>query len=225
MQTETSLTYHKNVLLVPIVTIFVIWFIYWVEIKFGYNFNKYGIFPRSFRGLRGVFLSPLIHSDVSHLFNNSLPLFALTASLFYFYKELAFKILLIGTILTGLLCWSFARDSYHIGASGVIYLLFSFIFFSGIIRKHFRLIAMSLVVIFLYGSMIWFILPREDRISWEGHLSGFLIGLLFSILFRKKGIIKEQYQFSETEFDLLFDENGNFKPLKEEEEAQVEDTN
>jgi membrane associated rhomboid family serine protease len=225
MQTETSLTYHKNVLLVPIVTIFVIWFIYWVEIKFGYNFNKYGIFPRSFRGLRGVFLSPLIHSDVSHLFNNSVPLFALTASLFYFYKELAFKILLIGTILTGLLCWSFARDSYHIGASGVIYLLFSFIFFSGIIRKHFRLIAMSLVVIFLYGSMIWFILPREDRISWEGHLSGFLIGLLFSILFRKKGIIKEQYQFSETEFDLLFDENGNFTPSKEEEEVEVEDTN
>ena len=136
-----SLTYHKNVLLVPIVTICVIWFIYWVEIRFGYNFNKYGIFPRSFRGLRGVFLSPFIHSDISHLFNNSVPLFALMASLFYFYKELAFKIVLIGTILTGLLCWSFARDSYHIGASGVIYLLFSFIFFSGIIRKHFRLIA------------------------------------------------------------------------------------
>ena len=84
---------------------------------------------------------------------------------------------------------------------------------------------MSLVVIFFYGSMIWFILPREDRISCEGHLSGFLIGLLFSILFRKKVIIKEQYQFSETEFDLLFDENGNFTPSKEEEEAQVEDTN
>jgi membrane associated rhomboid family serine protease len=153
------------------------------------------------------------------------PLFALMASLFYFYKELAFKILLIGTILTGLLCWSFARDSYHIGASGVIYLLFSFIFFSGIIRKYFRLIAMSLVVIFLYGSMIWFILPTEDRISWEGHLSGFLIGLLFSILFRKKGIVKEQYQFSETEFDLLFDENGNFTPSREEEEAKLENTN
>ena len=179
MQTDISFTYHKNVLLVPIVTICVIWFIYWVEIRFGYNFNKYGIFPRSFRGLRGVFLSPFIHSDISHLFNNTVPLFALMASLFYFYKELAFKILLIGTILTGLLCWSFARDSYHIGASGVIYLLFSFIFFSGIIRKHFRLIAMSLVVIFLYGSMMWFILPTEDRISWEGHLSGFLIGLLF----------------------------------------------
>jgi membrane associated rhomboid family serine protease len=78
---------------------------------------------------------------------------------------------------------------------------------------------MSLVVIFLYGSMIWFILPTEDRISWEGHLSGFLIGLLFSILLRKKGIVKEQYQFSETEFDLLFDEEGNFSPVNHDEKG------
>ena len=84
---------------------------------------------------------------------------------------------------------------------------------------------MSLVVIFLYGSMMWFILPTEDRISWEGHLSGFLMGLLFSILFRKKGIVKEQYQFSETEFDLLFDENGNFTPSREDDETKLEDTN
>jgi len=84
---------------------------------------------------------------------------------------------------------------------------------------------MSLVVIFLYGSMMWFILPTEDRISWEGHLSGFLMGLLFSILFRKKGIVKEQYQFSETEFDLLFDENGNLTPAREDERPKLEDTN
>ena len=84
---------------------------------------------------------------------------------------------------------------------------------------------MSLVVIFLYGSMIWFILPTEDRISWEGHLSGFLIGLLFAILLRKKGIVKEQYQFSDTEFDSLFDENGNFSPSKVEEETQEKDKN
>ena len=125
--------------------------------------------------------------------------------------------------MSGLFCWIIARDSYHIGASGVIYLLFSFIFFSGIIRKHYRLIALSLVVIFLYGGMIWFILPTEDRISWEGHLSGFLIGVLFAFLYRKKGIIKEQYQFSETEFDLLFDENGNFSPQRVEEEPIKED--
>ena len=218
MQIDSSLTYHKNVLWVPIVAIVAIWLIYWVEITFGYNFNTYGILPREIKGLRGVLFSPFIHSDASHLSNNSIPLFMLLASLFYFYRKIAHKVLFYGILFSGLFCWIIARDSYHIGASGVIYLLFSFIFFSGIIRKHYRLIAMSLVVIFLYGGMIWFIIPTEDRISWEGHLSGFLIGLLFAFLYRKKGIIKEQYQFSETEFDLLFDENGNFSPPKVEEE-------
>jgi membrane associated rhomboid family serine protease len=218
MQKDSSLTYHKNVLWVPIVAIVTIWLIYWVEITFGYNFNTYGILPREIKGLRGVLFSSFIHSDASHLSNNSIPLFVLLASLFYFYRKIAHKVLIYGLLFSGLFCWIIARDSYHIGASGVIYLLFSFIFFSGIIRKHYRLIAMSLVVIFLYGGMIWFIIPTEDRISWEGHLSGFLIGLLFAFLYRKKGIIKEQYQFSETEFDLLFDENGNFSPPKVEEE-------
>ena len=218
MQKDSSLTYHKNVLWVPIVAIVTIWLIYWVEITFGYNFNTYGILPREIKGLRGVLFSPFIHSDASHLSSNSIPLFVLLASLFYFYRKIAHKVLIYGLLFSGLFCWIIARDSYHIGASGVIYLLFSFIFFSGIIRKHYRLIAMSLVVIFLYGGMIWFIIPTEDRISWEGHLSGFLIGLLFAFLYRKKGIVKEQYQFSETEFDLLFDENGNFSPPKVEEE-------
>ena len=223
MQIDSSLTYHKNVLWVPIVAIVAIWLIYWVEITFGYNFNTYGILPREIKGLRGVLFSSFIHSDASHLSNNSIPLFVLLASLFYFYRKIAHKVLIYGLLFSGLFCWIIARDSYHIGASGVIYLLFSFIFFSGIIRKHYRLIAMSLVVIFLYGGMIWFIIPTEDRISWEGHLSGFLIGLLFAFLYRKKGIIKEQYQFSETEFDLLFDENGNFSPPKVEEEPIKED--
>ena len=222
MQIDSSLTYHKNVLWVPIVAIVAIWLIYWVEITFGYNFNTYGILPREIKGLRGVLFSPFIHSDASHLSSNSIPLFVLLASLFYFYRKIAHKVLIYGILFSGLFCWIIARDSYHIGASGVIYLLFSFIFFSGIIRKHYRLIAMSLVVIFLYGGMIWFIIPTEDRISWEGHLSGFLIGLLFAFLYRKKGIIKEQYQFSETEFDLLFDENGNFSPPKVEEEPLEE---
>ena len=218
MQNDDTLSYHRNVLRIPVVAILAIWVIYWVEIRFGYNFNSYGISPREIKGLRGIFFSPFIHSDASHLSSNSVPLFVLLASLFYFYRQIAHKVLIYGTLLSGLICWCIARGSYHIGASGIIYLLFSFIFFSGIIRKHYRLIAMSLVVIFLYGSMIWFILPTEDRISWEGHLAGFIVGLLFSFFYRKKGIIKEQYQFSKSEFDLLFDENGNFSPSKIEEE-------
>ena len=125
MSTKNNLNFRPCVVWIPLITIFILWIIYWIEIRFGYNFNKFGVFPRSFKGLRGIFLSSLIHSNTSHLFNNSVPLFVLLASLLYFYKEVAFKVIMYGILLSGLFTWSIARDSYHIGASGVVYLLFS----------------------------------------------------------------------------------------------------
>ena len=205
-------------LTIPILYILVIWMLYFFEIKFGYNFNKYGVYPREFKGLRGIFFTHFIHSNTSHLFNNSIPLFVLLLSIFMFYKEVALKVLAYGALLTGFLTWIIARESYHIGASGVVYLLFSFVFFSGILKKHFRLVALSLIVIFLYGSMIWYVLPIKDGMSWEGHLSGFVVGLVFAFLYKNKGIKKTEPYFEETAFDLLFDENGNFSPPKVEEE-------
>ena len=182
-----------------------LWFVYWFEVNFGYNFTKYGVYPRTLKGLRGIFFSPFIHSGIKHLFNNSVPLFVLLMALFYFYRMIAFKILLYGAFLTGLLTWIIARPAYHIGASGIVYLLFSFVLFSGIIRRYHRLIAVSLIVIFLYGSMIWYILPIKAGISWEGHLSGFLVGLVFAFVFKKHGPKKEVYQWAEEE-ELELDE-------------------
>ena len=218
MNDENQLKISKSIFLVPVAYVVAIWFIYWVEIYFSFNFNKLGVYPRTLKGFRGVFFTHFIHSNTSHLFNNSIPLFVLLTSLFYFYKDVALKILLFGGFFTGFLTWIIARDSYHIGASGIVYLLFSFIFFSGIIRKHFRLVALSLIIIFLYGSMIWYVFPIKEGMSWEGHLSGFVVGFTFAFIFRKKGIVKEEHQFIETEFDLLFDEHGNFSPPKIEEE-------
>lgn len=206
-----KLTYHKNVILIPFVFVLIIWFVYWLEIKYNWNFNKYGIYPREFSGLKGILFSPFIHSGTSHLFNNSVPLAVLLMSLFFFYRKLALKILFFGGLLSGVLTWIIARDAYHIGASGIVYLLFSFLLFSGIIRKQYRLIALSMMIIFLYGSMIWYILPVKDGMSWEGHLSGFLVGLLFSYIYKSIGIVKEEYQFSKTAFDDFFDEEGNLK--------------
>jgi len=178
-----------------------LWIVYWFEVSFGYNFTKYGVYPRTLKGLKGIVFSPFIHSGLKHLFNNSIPLFILLLSLFYFYRKIAFKILLYGGFLTGLLTWFIARDAYHIGASGIVYLLFSFVLFSGIIRKYNRLIAVSLIVIFLYGSMIWYILPIKDGISWEGHLSGFLVGMLFAFIYRKHGPKKIEYLWENEEFE------------------------
>ncbi|MFL0092455.1 rhomboid family intramembrane serine protease [Tenacibaculum maritimum] len=221
MEKRTQFQYSDLVVRVPLLYVFIIWLVYWVEIRFGFNFNKLGIYPRTIAGFKGVFFTHFIHSDTKHLFNNSIPLLVLVGSLFYFYKKVAFKVLLYGGFLTGFLTWCIARDSYHIGASGIVYLLFSFIFFSGIIKKHYRLIALSLMVIFLYGSMIWYIFPVKEEVSWEGHLSGFFIGFLFAFLYRKKGIVRVPFQFSKTAFDDHFDEAGNYiPPLENQEEFE-----
>jgi membrane associated rhomboid family serine protease len=218
MEDESQLKISKSIFFIPILYVVGIWFVYWVEIYFNTNFNKYGVLPRDLIGLRGVVFTHFIHSDANHLFNNSIPLFVLLLSTFYFYRDVAYKVLIFGGLLSGLLTWGIARDSYHIGASGIVYLLFSFIFFSGIIRKHYRLVALSLIIIFLYGSMIWYVLPIKDGMSWEGHLSGLLMGLFFAVFYRNKGLTKKEHQFSETTFDLLFDENGNYAPPEIEEE-------
>lgn len=220
MEKENELQFSKSIFTIPLFFVFIIWFVYFLEIKFGWNFNKFGVYPRSFNGLKGVLLMPFIHSDTNHLFNNSVPLFVLSSSLFYFYKNVSIRVLLIGLLATGFLTWIIARNSYHIGASGIVYLLFSFIFFSGIIKKYYRLVAMSLITIFLYGSMVWYVLPIKEGMSWEGHLSGFLVGLLLALIYRKKGIVQEKYKFTKTEFDDMFDENGNYIPPKEPEQPK-----
>tara|TARA_B110000503_G_C6940325_1_gene326625 strand:- start:11 stop:685 length:675 start_codon:yes stop_codon:yes gene_type:complete len=222
MEDESQLKISKSIFFIPILYVVGIWFVYWVEIYFNINFNKYGVLPRDLIGLRGVVFTHFIHSDANHLFNNSIPLFVLLLSIFYFYRDIAYKVLFVGGLLSGLLTWVIARDSYHIGASGIVYLLFSFIFFSGIIRKHYRLVALSFMVIFLYGSMIWYVLPIKDGMSWEGHLSGLLIGLFFAVFYRNKGLTKKEHEFSKTGFDLLFDENGNYAPPEVEEEQEEE---
>jgi membrane associated rhomboid family serine protease len=219
MNEKNQFKFTDDVITLPFLFVFIIWFIYWIEIKFGFNFNKFGVLPRTLSGFKGVFFTHFIHSDAQHLFNNSVPLLVLLMSLKYFYRSVSYKVLIYGGLLTGFLTWLIGRESYHIGASGIVYLLFSFVFFSGVIKKHYRLVAMSLVTIFLYGSMIWYVFPIKEGMSWEGHLSGFITGFLFAVLYRNIGIVKEKYEFSKTEFDDMFDDDGNYIPPNLEDET------
>ena len=227
MKNHEHFKFSTGVVAYPIMFVLIIWLVFWFEVRFGYNFSKYGVYPQTLKGLRGVVLSPFLHGDIQHIYHNTIPLFVLSMALFYFYRPIAWKVLFYGILVTGFLTWCIGRPSYHIGASGLIYALVSFTFFKGVFAKHYRLIALSLLVVFLYGSMIWYAFPLEEGISWEGHLSGLITGLLFALFFRKqiakpKKYVWEHENYNEENDPFLkhFDENGNFIEHTEIEEEQ-----
>lgn len=184
-----------KILFVPMMFLLIMWTTHLFQFVFNISFIKLGVLPKTYIGLKGIFLSPFIHKDWSHLINNSYPILVLGTLLFYSYKKIAYRIFFLLFIFSGVLLWMMGRQSFHIGASGIIYSLASFLFFSGIIRKNPPLTAISLVVLFLYGSMIWGLFPINKFSSWEGHLSGFITGLVISILFREDGPKRKKYQW------------------------------
>jgi membrane associated rhomboid family serine protease len=189
-------------IIIPGIFIVLMWLVKIIEVLFEIDFSGFGIYPLTVRGLPGIIFSPFIHADFKHLFNNSLPLFFLSIALFYFYSEVALKVFILTFFQTGLLVWIAGRDAWHIGASGLVYGLASFLFFSGIIRRYFRLIALSLLIVFLYGSMVWGLFPgiyKND--SWESHMLGFFSGVVHSVWYRKEGPQPTVYEWMDEEED------------------------
>ena len=184
-----------------VILLIIIWSIKLFEIIFGYDFKQYGVLPRNFNGLVGILFSPLIHSDVNHLLSNSLPVIILCLLIFDFYSQIAKKIFIYLYFISGLWLWCIGRESLHIGASGLIYAMASFLFFSGVLRKNTQLSAVSLLVIFIYGGLFWGLFPIYQNVSWEGHLTGFIAGILVSFIFRKDGPKRKKYNW-EIEEDL-----------------------
>ncbi|MBN2164930.1 MAG: rhomboid family intramembrane serine protease [Marinilabiliaceae bacterium] len=164
-----------------------------------------GIYPRRINTVFGVFLSPLIHGDWQHLLSNVPTLTVLTATLLFFYRGVAYRAFFLIYVVSGILLWFIGRNGWHVGASGVIYGLAAFLFFSGVIRNYMPLMAISLFVIFFYGSMVWGIFPFKLNLpySWEAHLSGTIVGLVMAFILRKKGpqkVIKEWPDDDDDEF-------------------------
>lgn len=168
-----------------------IWLVKLFEIEFGLDFSILGILPRELIGLRGMLFSPLIHSNLEHLAANSLPLLVLNFSLFFFYRKSAYPILILTYLFSGVFVWIGGREALHIGASGIIYGLAAFLFLSGVISYNIRLLTISLIVTFLYGSMFWGIFPLKPEISWESHLWGGLSGFVLAWFYRKSAPIVE----------------------------------
>lgn len=190
----------------PILFLILLWLIKLVETSLDLNFAYWGIYPLELKGLKGILFSPLIHADYKHLINNSVPLLILGVSIFYFYYKVAFRVFILIYLMVGIWVWFGGRPAYHIGASGLVYGFASFLFFSGIIRNHINLMAISLLVVFLYGGMIWGLLPIFEKVSWESHMLGSIAGLFLAFYYRHEGPQKPKYFWEDEEDEIEEDE-------------------
>jgi len=189
----------------PLAVVAVMWIVKIAEYYTGSDFGELGIMPLTAKGLIGIVTAPFIHADFGHLVANTIPMFVSLSIIFYFYREVAFQVFFLVWLFTGVWVWSFARDdSFHIGASGLVYGYISFLFFSGMIRRNARLMAISFLIIFLYGGFFWGIFPDffpKRNISWESHLMGGIAGIVMAIFYRKKGLQREVYHWEEDDDD------------------------
>ena len=188
-------------LIVPLLIVTTMWVVKIVEVSLGVNLGRWGVTPHSLHGLVGVFTLPFLHANWEHLLSNSVPILVLGTALYYCYPTLANRVLLITYLASGLITWCIGNpNSTHIGASALVYGLNLFLITSGFIRGNRLLIVVSLIMVFLYGSFIWGMIPSlaiPQNISWEGHLSGAIIGVLLAFFLRKEGPQKEVYHWDE----------------------------
>lgn len=182
------------------------WVVEIIEQAAGFSFVKMGLYPLHFNGLQGILFAPFIHSDFNHLISNSVPFFILLFMLVYFYRRISYRIFFQMYLLAGLCVWLAGREAWHIGASGVVYAMAAFHFLSGIIRNDVRLLTLSVVVVFLYGGMVWGLFPFDPKISWEGHLWGAISGVVMALYYRKYIIRREKFDW-EDEIEEEEDEN------------------
>jgi membrane associated rhomboid family serine protease len=181
----------SDILKYPIQLIVALWFIHFSQLFF--DLSEWGILPRNIDGVKGIFLGPLVHENLGHIFNNSIPLFVLSSIMMYFYPRVAVRGFAMIYILTGTLVWIFANgNAYHIGISGVVYGLVAFVFWSGIFRKSPRSIILALLTLSLYSDMFAGIFPDQPKISWESHLFGALVGIFVAFYFRSEMELEEE---------------------------------
>ena len=187
----------------PCIMVLILWLIHLWGWSFQTDLHWMGIYPRNTFGLLGILTEPLVHANAKHLISNSVPLFVLGWCLIYFYKDLGYAVFPLLWVFSGIITWCIGRESWHIGASGLTYGLSFFLFFSGVFRRYIPLMAISILVVFLYGSTVWYMFPVseliEKNISWEGHLSGAFSGFLCAALFRKYGPQKPPDPFDNEE--------------------------
>lgn len=177
----------RNFILIPFLLMLSMWVVFWYDQRMMMEWARFGLEPGTLTGLQGILFGSFLHGSLEHLANNSLPVLFLSIGLFYYYPKEGKWIALLSLTIPWIGVWFYGRPAIHIGASAYIYSLATFLFFSGLIKKNRYLLGTSLLVVFLYGSLFWGLFPIEERVSYEGHISGAITGSLLSVFFRKRG--------------------------------------
>lgn len=173
-------------LLLQIAFLLLMWVVFGVDFLMQFNLNHFAIWPRTAQGAVGILLFSLLHADINHILANSGPILVLLIAVRYIFPNLFLKVFVVSYVLPGIITWLIGRPAFHLGASGMIYALAVFMFLSGVIRANRYLLATSLLVVFLYGSLFWGLFPIEQSISWEGHLGGAITGFVLALWFRNQ---------------------------------------
>lgn len=182
-QSKKAQSNFRLALRISLVFVGVLWAIFIVDEAFALRLGRFGLRPGSVPGLLGIVTAPLLHANFQHILSNTLPMFISMTAALYLYPNSSLRVIPAVWLGSGILAWFFARPSLHIGASGLIYGLLAFVFVSGILRRDMRSVSVSLLVGFLYGSMIWGVLPSRPHMSWEMHLTGATVGVLMAFVY------------------------------------------
>ncbi len=192
-----------------------IWFIQLLDWGLDLGPEDFGVRPRQLAGLPGILFAPLLHGGFAHLIANSPPLLVLGTAMLYLYPKSALRVLPAVYLGPGVAVWLFARGSSHVGASGLVYGLVGYIFVAGLIRRDRRAIAASLLVCFMYGALVWGVLPIEVGVSWETHLAAALIGVVLAIALRRLDIPPRNRYTWEDERHEYDDEKSSYSDTRE----------
>ena len=208
MESDKTKTKKQTIskFITPLFFPLLLWIVHLISFFFQIDLTRMGILPRNLAGLLGIITAPMVHGDFSHLISNTIPLVVLGWIIFFFYPKVSYLAFGVIYFFTGLLVWIFARQVYHIGASGVVYGFVSFLFFSGLFRRDNKSISLALIITFLYGGLVWGMIPGWKGISWEAHLFGAITGLAAAYLFRKIDPPAKKYDWEDEEDDFDVDE-------------------
>ncbi len=196
----------------PAVLVVLIWVVKLFELGSGLDMSFLGVFPRRLEGLLGILTAPLVHQDLQHTLSNSAPLLVLGFLLYNSYRKVAVQTVIFIWLFTGVGIWLLGRPAWHIGASGVVFGINFFLFFSGVFRLELRSIALALLVAFAYGGMVWGIFPIDLKISYEAHALGALAGVVSAWFFRNVDRAPEVVWEEEEEPQTPWPEPGSTVP-------------